>query len=486
MNIYLYICLSSFVLAILTTRVVIWLAGRIGAVDRPGIRTVHERSIPRIGGVAIFISTMTLVITVIFLNNAISGAFRSMQVQLTMLLSSATLVFVIGLVDDLKGLSARTKFLLELLIATVLCFGGLRISEITLTDGWTLPLGRWGYALTTLWIVGITNAVNLSDGLDGLAAGICSIACGVIALLAFLSGSMVIGVFMLALLGSLCGFLVFNFHPAKVFMGDCGSLFLGFIIATSSVMCTTKPAALVGLALPALALGVPIFDTLFSMLRRFLKHRSIFTPDRNHFHHRLLELGLNQRRAVLFTYLVTLLATGLGLLLMLASNDIHSVFVLGGMSLLIIFVFCVTGIVHLHGKLSHLPKTYVTSLEEQNGRGEFENQQLKFRQIRDENQWWKAVCQTASQMGFTWITLRTRAADGHIKEEHWRLPGPPPDPSYMVIIRVPLRSATPGRIVDLELAIARKGSLETTSRRATLFARLLDENEMQLTTTVNS
>ncbi len=486
MDIYLYICLASFVLTILITPAVIWLAVRIGAVDRPGIRTVHERPIPRIGGVAIFVSTMTLVITFIFLNSAISDAFQSVQVQLTMLLSSATLVFVIGLVDDLKGLSARNKFLLELLVATFLCFRGLRISEIILTDGWTLPLGRWGYALTILWIVGITNAVNLSDGLDGLAAGICSIACGVIALLAFLSGNMAIGVFMLALLGSLCGFLIFNFHPAKVFMGDCGSLFLGFIIATSSVMFTSKSASLVGLALPALALGIPIFDTLFSMLRRFLERRSIFTPDRNHFHHRLLDLVLNQRRAVLFTYLVTLLATGLGLLLMSVSNDIHSLFVLGGMSLLIIFMFCITGIVQLHGMLSHLLKTYVTSWKEQNRHGEFEKQQLQFRQLRDENQWWKAVCQTASQMGFTWVTLRIRAADGPIKEEHWRLPGPPPDPSYMVIIRVPLHSTTPGRIVDLELAIARKGSLETTSRRATLFARLLDENEMQLTTTANS
>lgn len=482
MNIYLYVYLGSFVLAILTTPAVIWLAGRIGAVDRPGIRTVHERPTPRIGGVAIFVSTMTLVITVIFLNNAIGDAFRAVQVQLILLLSSATLVFVIGLADDLKGLSARSKFLLELLVATVLCFGGLRISMITLADGWTLSLGRWGYALTILWIVGITNAVNLSDGLDGLAAGICSIACGVIALFAFLSGNVIMGVFMLALLGSLCGFLVFNFHPAKVFMGDCGSLFLGFIIAASSVMCTMKSAALVGLALPALALGVPIFDTLFSMLRRFLERQSLFAPDRNHFHHHLLELGLNQRRAVLITYMVTLLATGLGLL-MLTSNDIHSLFVFGGVLLLIVFVFCIVGVVQLHTMLARLRQTYVASWHE---RGVFEDHQLQFRQLRDENQWWQAVCQTASQMGFAWVSLRTRAADGPIKEELWRPPGPQPDPSYMVIIHVPLHSGTPERIVDLELAIARKGSLETTSRRATLFARLLDENEMRLTTTVSS
>jgi len=485
MDIYLYVYLGSFVLTILTTPAVIWLAGRIGAVDRPGIRTVHERPIPRIGGVAIFVSTMTLVISAILLNNGIGDSFSAVQVQLIMLLSSSTLVFIVGLADDLKGLSARTKFLLELLAATALCFGGLRISRITLADGWTLPLGGWGYALTILWIVGITNAVNLSDGLDGLAAGICSIACGVIALFAFLSGSVIMGVFMLALLGSLCGFLVFNFHPAKVFMGDCGSLFLGFIIAASSVMCMMKSGALVGLALPALALGVPIFDTLFTMLRRFLEHQSLFAPDRNHFHHRLLELGLNQRRAVLITYMVTLLATGLGLL-MLASNDIHSLFVFVGALLLIVFVFCIAGVVQLHTMLTRLRQTYVASWRKRYERGVFQDHQLQFRQLRDENQWWQAVCRTASQMGFAWVSLRTRGADGPIKEELWRTSGPQPDPSYMVIIQIPLHSGTPGRIVDLELAIARDDSLETASRRATLFARLLDENEMRLTTTVSS
>jgi hypothetical protein len=293
------------------------------------------------------------------------------------------------------------------------------------------------------------------------------------------------GVFMLALIGSLCGFLVFNFHPAGVFMGDCGSLFLGFIIAASSVICTMKSEALVGLALPALALGVPICDTLFSILRRSLERRSLFAPDRNHFHHRLLELGLNQRLAVLITYVLTLLATGLGLL-MLASNAIHSLFLFGGTLLLIAFVFCITGTVQLQAMLARLRRKHVDSCHERHERGVFEDSQVQFRQLGDKNQWWGDVCQTASQMGFAWVSLRTRAADGPIKEELWRPPGPQPDPSHMVIIQIPLHSGTPGQIVDLELAIARKGSLETTSRRATLFARLLDENEIRLATTMNS
>ena len=140
-----------------------------------------------------------------------------------------------------------------------------------------------------------------------LQQGISAIACGVIAILAIHGGQAVMAVLMLALLGSLCGFLVFNFNPAKIFMGDCGSLFLGFTIAFSGVMCASKSSALVGLALPILALGIPIFDTLFSMLRRFLERRSLFSPDRSHFHHRLLALGLKQRHVVVVSYAVTCL-----------------------------------------------------------------------------------------------------------------------------------------------------------------------------------
>lgn len=476
MNTYTCVYLGAFVVAILTTPVVIWLAGRIGAMDRPGVRTVHERPIPRIGGVAIFLSAMSLIISVIFLNNNIGDAFRAVRVQLITLLSSATLVFVVGLVDDLKGLPARIKFLAELLMAAILCFVGVRISGIALTDKWMLPLGGWGYVLTILWIVGVTNAVNLSDGLDGLAAGICSITCGVIALFAFHSGSVIMGVFMLALMGSLCGFLVFNIHPAKIFMGDCGSLFLGFIIAASSVMCMTKSAALVGLALPALALGVPIFDTLFSMLRRFLERRSLFAPDRSHFHHRLLELGLNQRRAVLIAYLVTLLATGLGLL-MLASNSISSLFVFGGALLLIVLVFRVAGVVQLHAMLACLRQKYVASCHERNEREVFEDRQLQFRQVHDAGQWWQALCQTAGQMDFAWVSLKTTYEDGRTEEELWAAPPAKPDTSRILTMAIPLNKGNghAGVSFQLEVAICADDSVESAGRRAALFGRLIDE-----------
>jgi UDP-GlcNAc:undecaprenyl-phosphate GlcNAc-1-phosphate transferase len=157
---------------------------------------------------------------------------------LIILLGSATIVFAVGLVDDLKGLPARIKLLAELLTAAGVCLLGIRIPEVTLTEEWSLPLGSWSYVVTILWLAGITNAVNLSDGLDGLAAGIGIIACSSMALCAWHSGNMMMSVLMLALAGSLSGFLTFNFYPARIFMGDSGSLFLGFMIAVSSVACT--------------------------------------------------------------------------------------------------------------------------------------------------------------------------------------------------------------------------------------------------------
>ncbi len=478
MNTYICVYLGSLVLAILTTPVVIRLAGWIGAIDRPGVRTVHKRPIPRIGGVAIFLSALTLIIAVIFLNNSIGDAFRAARVQVITLLGSATLVFAIGLVDDLKGLPARIKFLAELLTAAVLCSVGVRISGIALTDRWTLALGGWGYVLTILWIVGITNAVNLSDGLDGLAAGICSIACSVIALFAIHWGNVIMGVFMLALLGSLCGFLVFNFNPAKVFMGDCGSLFLGFTIAASSVMCMTKSAAFVGLALPALALGIPIFDTLFSMLRRFLERRSLFAPDRSHFHHRLLDLGLEHRHAVIAIYSATLLATGLGLFMMISEN-ISSLLVFGGVLLLIVLLFRMVGAVYLADTLTRLQRKHACSRQQRQEQETFEHLQLQFCRLRGFEQWWQAICEAARRMDFAWIALKTTHPDGRTEEEIWRAPQTNPDLSRIIIMTIPLPGGDAGIARRFELAICANGSVESAARRGSLFGRLLDEHSSQ-------
>jgi len=478
MTTYVAVYFGSVLVALIATPIVIWIAPRIGAVDRPGVRTIHERPIPRIGGVAIFVAAMSLIVAVLCIDNVIGEAFRARWLRMTMLLGTASFIFLVGLVDDLRGLPARIKFAAEVLAAVGLCAAGIRIEAIGLTSDLPLHLGHAGCVLTVLWVVGLTNAVNLSDGLDGLAAGISAIACGVIAVLAIHGGNTIMAILALALVGSLSGFLVFNFNPAKVFMGDCGSLFLGYTIAASSVMCMTKSSAIVGLALPALALGIPIFDTLFSMLRRFLERRSLFAPDRSHFHHRLLDMGLRQRHAVLAIYLLTVLFTGLGLFMMVC-RDISALIVFVCILLLVVLVFRVVGAVRLRQTLAGLKEKHVLNQCCRQERATFEYLELRFDRVRDASQWWDAVCEAAGRMDFAWVSLKTTYPDGRIEEEIWRASEPKPGMSRLVTVTIPLAASNGDPPRRFEIAIWADGSLEAANRRATLFGRLIDEHSPQ-------
>jgi UDP-GlcNAc:undecaprenyl-phosphate GlcNAc-1-phosphate transferase len=474
MKIYLSVYLGSAFLALAITPIVIKIAHKVKAVDRPGVRTVHALPIPRIGGMAIFLSAMFLFAAALFLNNGIGQAFRNMKPQLITLFCSASFIFLIGLVDDLRGLPARFKLLAELLAAGSLCLMEVRISSVRITEQWTLHFGLLGWPLTLLWIVGVTNAVNLSDGLDGLAAGVSAMACGVIAVFAIYGGNLVMANLMLALLGSLTGFLFFNFNPARIFMGDCGSLFVGFVIASASVLCTTKSATLVGLALPALALGIPIFDTLFSMLRRFLERRSIFTPDRRHFHHKLMDLGLRQRHVVLSIYAMTLLSAGLGLFMMI-TRDAASVVVFLCVLLLLLLVFRVVGSIQLRQTLSALQNKYRMASQHKQEQMSFEEAQLHFRNAHTPEHWWKAVCNAAEQMDFAWVSLKTTEKDGSINTSVWRMAGAAQNLSKLVIMTVPLAGNGSETSHEFEIAISVNGSYESAGHRATLFGRLIDE-----------
>lgn len=485
MHTYVLAFLAAVLLAEVFTPIVIRLARRIGAVDNPTIRSVHTNPIPRIGGVAIYFATVGVIVGMLFLDNTVGERFRDVRLQILTFLGVVSGIFLIGLVDDLKGLPARVKFVAELLGAVVLCLVGVKIGHIGILNTFDLNLGWLGYPITVLWIVGITNAVNMSDGLDGLAAGVSAITCGVIAAFT-LHGSIIhdgvarsndvmMAVFSLAMVGSLAGFLIFNFNPAKVFMGDCGSLFLGFTIGAASVMCVSKSATLVALALPALALGIPIFDTLFSMLRRFLERRSLFAPDRSHFHHRLLELGFTQRHAVLIIYTATLMAAGLGLFMMVRES-LGSLIVFGIVLFLIVCLFRLVGVVRLRQTVARLRKKYEYSSHERGEQRAFEQLQLRFRQVRDAKQWREALCEAADRMDFAWVALKVIHADGQIDEEIWRSPRTPQDLSRIITFTIPLGWDATRASRHLEIAVRINGSMEGAGHRASLFGRLIDES----------
>lgn len=292
-----------FLAAIVTaamTPLAVWFAPKIGAMDIPkDNRRVHNKPMPRFGGAAIYIGMM------------VSLAVFALQGRgVVPIMVGCTIVYALGLIDDLTDMKPIVKLLGQLLAATVVFAMGVRITfvkitfiDLLFTSGHPILFGGViDYVVTVLWLVAITNAVNLIDGLDGLAAGIAAISALCIAYVAYIHGYELPTMLMMAVAGSALGFLPFNFHPAKIFMGDGGSQLLGFAIAAFSVQGTVKGATIMVVLLPALVLGLPIFDTIMAIIRRTSRHQSISTADKEHLHHKIMKAGFGQRRAVLLMY----------------------------------------------------------------------------------------------------------------------------------------------------------------------------------------
>lgn len=300
--------LTALLVAFICSPLAIRLAPKIGAVDIPkDSRRMHTKPMPRFGGMAIFIGTLCAVVVAMKLSlPAIEGYLLPGEPveKLTGLLIGGILIYVVGVIDDLRGMPAKVKFLLQVVCASVVFAYGIRITFITNHFG--VGHGYFSAAVsffvTVIWIVGITNTINLIDGLDGLAAGVTAIASFSIAYTAYIHGMYTVTMAMLAVAGGALGFLPFNFHPAKIFMGDGGSLFLGFMLACTSIIGPVKGATIMATAVPVLVLGVPIFDTAFAILRRVINKRPIMEADKGHLHHRLMAAGLGQRRSVLTLY----------------------------------------------------------------------------------------------------------------------------------------------------------------------------------------
>ena len=270
--------------ALIATPAVIVLAAKTGAMDAPDARKVHKGPMPRIGGLAIYCGFMAAILAM--LNFA--ELTQEVANGVIGLLLGGTLIVIIGLIDDYKNLPAKVKLLGQILAACVVVYFDVRIDVLTDPFGDYLYLEYLAAPATVFWIVGLTNTVNLIDGLDGLAAGVSTIASITIMLVALQEDVMIVALFTAALAGAALGFLRYNFNPAKIFMGDTGSMFLGFILAGISVIGAVKCTATIALIVPILALGLPIMDTTFAIIRRYRGGVPIFKPDKGHLHHRLL------------------------------------------------------------------------------------------------------------------------------------------------------------------------------------------------------
>lgn len=293
MTVYVWAFVIALIVTYICTPLVRTLAVKIGAIDAPDARKVHQVSIPRLGGLAIYIGYMVSLLYSVKDISSVKG-----------LLIGSVILVAVGIWDDVKQIGPKTKLLGQIVAALMLPIFDNAIHFISIGDH-MLYLEYLSIPLTVFWIVGFTNIVNLIDGLDGLAAGISLIACIAICIVTLQMGQADLACITLALAGAACGFLRYNFNPAKIFMGDTGSMLLGYTMAAISVMGSVKTAATVGLVVPVIVLGLPILDTLFAIVRRRINGRPVFQPDKGHLHHRLLAMGLTQKQAVLLMYAIT-------------------------------------------------------------------------------------------------------------------------------------------------------------------------------------
>ena len=293
----------AFIIGLFLVPLIILFSEKQGLLDKPNERKIHSHPIPRLGGVAIWICTILSFFALILLS------YYPHRSLLSGLLLGSSLMFLLGLIDDIYCLSAKFKFVIQISIATIVFCLGVKITTIFIPILGLIEIPAiLSYFITIGWIVGISNAVNFIDGVDGLAGSVITISCvtlGIISI-ALVPADVVSALIAFILAGSMLGFLTYNFHPAKIFIGDSGALFAGFLLATLSIMYSMKTTDC-KMYVPLLILAVPILDITFSSLRRILKGTSPFVADAEHIHHKLLHLGLSQNKAVLLLVLFSIL-----------------------------------------------------------------------------------------------------------------------------------------------------------------------------------
>ncbi len=311
----------AMLVAIALTPLVRRFALAVGAVDTPGGRRVNASAIPRLGGIAIAAAFFVPLLCMFAFETQVAHAFFTHPMHILGLTLGGLLVCGLGVFDDVSGVRAWHKLWVQAAAGGIAYLCGYRLDAIALPFVGNLDMGIFGLPVTVLWVVTIINAINLIDGLDGLAGGIAFFACITNFVVAAINGDPVVMLLSASLGGALLGFLLYNFNPASIFMGDSGSMFLGFVLATTSILGNSvKSSTTVAILAPLIALGLPIIDTLFAMVRRFLERRPIFAADRGHIHHRLLAMGLTHRRAVLLLYGCSITFTASAIIVSIGRN----------------------------------------------------------------------------------------------------------------------------------------------------------------------
>lgn len=297
------ILLIILIVSLVLTPLVMKLSVRLGIIDKPDPRKVHKNLIPRMGGLAIIISFFVGVYLF-----EIWDYNSNENINLWFVLAGILMIIILGIIDDKFMLGFKIKFLVQIFASLVVVLGGIEVNSlnIPLFNIETIELGMFSIPFTMLWIIGITNAINLIDGLDGLSSGVSVISLSSISFISYITGNEIISIVCLILIVSILGFMKYNFYPAKIFMGDTGSLFLGFMIGLLTVV-SYKDVAVFSVLVPLFILAVPIGDTLLAIIRRLINKRPIGEADKSHLHHCLMKIGLSHRRTVLLIYLISII-----------------------------------------------------------------------------------------------------------------------------------------------------------------------------------
>jgi UDP-GlcNAc:undecaprenyl-phosphate GlcNAc-1-phosphate transferase len=465
---YAIVTVCAFAVAAVLTPSVRWLALRLGATDGWDGRKVHRRPVPRIGGIAIVAATLGPLAALLLHDNAVSAALARTSLHAVGLLGSGLLVAAVGLYDDLHGLGARGKLAGETIAALCLWVCGYQVHAIANPFGGPpLELGVFALPLTVLWCVGITNAVNLLDGLDGLAAGVGTVATVGVFVLASSAGAVVVCVCAAALTGALLGFLLYNFNPARIFMGDSGAMFVGFVLAACSIAGGSKDSVAVALLVPVVVMGLPILDTALAIVRRFARRVPVFSADREHLHHKLLDMGLTHRHAVLVLW-------GVSCVFLLLGLGLHTRHGWLSVASIVSLVVLVGATVRFFGYTHFMPWSKSSPGTEAPRRQLLDNLQIAVPTLcavdADSGSAWERVCAfaAAAQLEELEVTLSTPRAPRAAPERtyHWRhacapVPGPAAAPAGK---RRPSPLPLASVVVDLGCGVA--GTLRACWRAA--------------------
>ncbi len=478
---------SSAAAAALLTPVAAGVARHLGLLDAPGVRKVHARPIPRVGGTAIAVAALgTLAAVLLFCRPDLLAAVPAVQRgRLATLIGGAVTLLAVGLIDDVWQISAKYKLLALVVASLALSASGGVVRHVVIGGHTVLELGVAARPLTLLWLVGVTVSINFVDGLDGLAAGIVAAAAGVLAVGAWAGLDPLTMVLALCLAGALLGFLVHNRHPASTFMGDCGSMFIGYLLAGACVLAAAPlgdgPSTIGttrAVLLPALALVVPIFDTFFTMVRRgVLQRRSLFAAEGGHIHHQLLAVGLRHGQVVGLLHGVTLIASAVAVVCVLGAPwaALLSALVLCAA---LFGLFRTAGTVRARETITAIRRNRSISRETRRYQAAFYELQLHFRKARTLDDWWQQLCRAAEVLDFGKLNVILGRRDGTSHVLRWRRTRGDDDAVLAgdsITADVPVPQRRVGTTVRAEVEVLASQFLETGGLRVALFSRLMAE-----------